>query len=117
MASGSDDKIVPLRPEQVAPAGGGPHDPGTEARVAKLEAAVEHLQSDVTEVKAALGRIEPRIAEMAGALPHLATKADLARRPTVAGIIAIVALVAAVASMPIWPEWAAAIKAIASAGR
>jgi len=85
-----------------------------EARVAKLEAAVEHLQSDMTEVKAVLGRIEPRIAEMAGAFPHLATKADLAKRPTVAGIIAIVAMVAAVASMPIWPQWVAAIRAIAS---
>ncbi|HEX3883510.1 MAG TPA: hypothetical protein VHW66_12690 [Stellaceae bacterium] len=87
-----------------------------EARVAKLEAAVEHLQSDMTEVKSMLGRIEPRISEMAGAFPHLATKGDLAKRPTVAGLIAIVAMVAAVASMPIWPQWVSAIKAIASVG-
>ena len=31
--------------------GSGPHDPGMEARVAKLEADVGHIQSDVTEIK------------------------------------------------------------------
>lgn len=135
MASGTegqDDKIVRLRPAQLAASGGGPHDPGMEARVAKLEAAVEHLQGDMTEVRAALGRLEPKISEMAGnfphlatkaeisqmigAFPHLATKADLAKRPTIAGIIAIVAAIAAIASIPIWPAWMAAIKAISTSG-
>lgn len=31
--------------------GSGPHDPGMEARVARLEADVGHIQSDVTEIK------------------------------------------------------------------
>jgi hypothetical protein len=93
-----------------APGGGGPHDPGTEARVAKLEAAVEHLQADMTEVRAALGRLEPKISEIFGVLPHLATKADLEKRPTATQIATIVAAIAAIASIPIWPAWVAAIK-------
>jgi hypothetical protein len=93
-----------------------------EARIAKLEVAVEHLQADMAEVKTVLGRLEPRISEMFGAFPHLATKADVAavkvdvaKRPTIAGIIAIVAVIAAIASVPIWPAWIAAIKTLASA--
>ena len=35
----------------LAQGGGGPHDPGMQARVAKLEAHIEHIQSDV-EIKA-----------------------------------------------------------------
>jgi hypothetical protein len=104
------DKVVPIRPDTRTPSGGGPHDPGTEARVAKLEAAVEHLLADMTEVRSALGRLEPKISEMFGVLPHLATKADLEKRPTATQIAAIVAAIAAIASMPIWPAWVAAIK-------
>ncbi len=115
-AEGPDDKIVQLRPPQVAPSGGGPHDPGMEARVAKLEAAVEHLQADMTEVKTVLGRLEPKISEMFGAFPHLATKEDVVKRPTVAGIVAIVAAIAAIASIPVWPAWMAAIRAVLTAG-
>ena len=112
MAQGEEaghERVVQLRPEQLETGGGGPHDPGMEARVARLEA-------DMTEVRAALGRLEPKISEMFGAFPHLATKAELGKRPTVAGIIAIVAVIAAIASMPIWPAWVAAIKAISTAG-
>jgi hypothetical protein len=117
MASGpEEDKIVQLRPSQLASMGGGPHDPGMEARVAKLEAAMEHLQADMAEVKAVLGRLEPKISEMFGAFPHLATKADVVKRPTVAGIIAIIAVIAAIASIPIWPAWISAIKSISAAG-
>jgi hypothetical protein len=57
MARGEDDKIIPLRSDQVAPGGGGPHDPGMEARVAKLEAHLEHIQSDLTEIKADIREI------------------------------------------------------------
>jgi hypothetical protein len=81
-----------------------------EGHIARLEIAVEHLQTDMAEVKAVLGRLEPRISEMFGAFPHLATKADVAavkvdvaKRPTIAGIMAIVAVIAAIASVPIWP--------------
>jgi uncharacterized coiled-coil protein SlyX len=120
MARGQEeqnDNVHQLRAGQLEVSGGGPQGPGIEARLARLEVVVAHLQSDLTEVKATLGRIAPEIYKMAGEMPHLATKAEVAKRPTVAGIIAIVALVAAVASIPIWPEWVAAIKAIAAAGR
>ena len=122
---------VSLGPPPGIPPGG--DDPALEARVARLEAAVDRLQMDVSEVRTVVGRLEPKISEMAGAfphlatkaeisqmlgtLPHLATKADLAKRPTIAGIIAIVALIAAIASVPIWPQGAAAIRTVAAAGR
>jgi hypothetical protein len=35
----------------VAMGGGGPHDPGMEARVAKLESDVGHIQRDVSDIK------------------------------------------------------------------
>jgi hypothetical protein len=35
----------------LAGAGSGPHDPGMEARIAKLEAHVEHIQRDIGEIK------------------------------------------------------------------
>lgn len=113
--SPGDDKVVSLRPGLVATGGGGPHDPSVEARVARVEAAVEHLQSDLTEVRTTLGRIEFRLYLMAGEMPHLATKAELEKRPTTAKIIAVVALIAAIASVPIWPEWAATIRTLAAA--
>ena len=118
MAQGEEtgqDKVIPIRPD-LATAGGGPHDPGMEVRVARLEAALEHLHADMAEVKAVLGRLEPKISEMFGACPHLATKADVVKRPTVAGIIAIVAVIATIASIPIWPAWIAAIQALSATG-
>ncbi len=57
-AEGADDKIVQLRPSQLAASGGGPHDPGMEARVAKLEAHIEHIQSDINEIKSDLREIK-----------------------------------------------------------
>jgi hypothetical protein len=92
-----------------------------------LEMAVDRLQADMSEVKSALMRVEPRLSEMFGAFQHLATKAqvsemsgalraDPARRPTVAGIIAIVGVIAAIAAVPVWGAWLGAIRAIVSAG-
>jgi len=46
------------------------HDPGMEARV-------ERLERDVTDIKATLGRLEPIVVSMAAQIPYLATKADL----------------------------------------
>lgn len=37
--------------ERVASGGDGPHDPHMEARVAKLEASMEHVQQDVRDIK------------------------------------------------------------------
>lgn len=93
----------------------------------KLEAAIERLQSDVTEVKTVLARIEPKLSEMFGSFPHLATKAqiaemdgapksELARRPTVAGIIAIVGVIAALAAVPVWGPWLTAIRTAMPSG-
>lgn len=74
--------------------GGPPHDSGMEARVARLE-------DDVKEIKAALGRLEPSLSEMNGfihaTLPALATRADLARLPSAAGLWGMIATVIAVA--------------------
>lgn len=40
-----------LSSRNLAIGGGGPHDPGMEARVAKLEAAVESIQRDTSDLK------------------------------------------------------------------
>ena len=89
-------EVVPFPPRTdgvpqsaLAPGGSGPHDPGMEARVAKLESDVFHIRSDISEIKTILGRLAPRIDEMYGKLPFFATKEDVAslkfeieRRPT-----------------------------------
>ena len=109
--------------------GGGPHDPGMEARVAKLETAVGHIQEDVRDIKAALAQLVPVVNRMDGflqaTLPSLATRADvereaaslrleIERRPTWARIVATLAVVAAIAAIPLWAEWASAVKAAVS---
>jgi hypothetical protein len=61
---------------------GPPHEPGLEARIARLESDVAHIQSDLGEVKSTLNRLAPIIDEMRGflsaKLPELATKAEFA---------------------------------------
>jgi hypothetical protein len=92
--------------DTLAGGGSGPHDPGMETRVAKLESDVGHIRSDMTEIKGILGRLAPRIDEMYGKMPHLGTKEDLAkitaeierrptRRQTVADVALIVGVIAA----------------------
>jgi len=46
------------------------HDPGMEARV-------ERLERDVTDIKAALGRLEPMIVSIYAQIPYLAITAEL----------------------------------------
>ena len=58
MARGKDEKVIELRPEQLGAAGGGPDDPGMGARVAKLEAHIEHIQSDLNEIKSDVREIK-----------------------------------------------------------
>ena len=55
---------------QVAPDGAGPHDPGMDARVSRLE-------EEMGEVRAILRRIEPLIVRIDAQIPYLATKAEV----------------------------------------
>lgn len=48
-------------PRRVDTGGDGPHDGGMEARVAKLEAAVEHIQGDIAEIKADLRSLRDKV--------------------------------------------------------
>ncbi len=57
--------------DQVAPDEFGPHDPGMDARVSKLE-------EEMGDVRAILRRLEPMIVRMDAQLPYLATKEDVA---------------------------------------
>ena len=109
--------------DRLPPAGGGPHDPGLEARVAKLEAAVEHIQRDIADIKAVLARLAPIVDRMDGflqaTLPILATKAEMAvlraemaRRPTTATLVAVLAVVVGIIGLPYWGQWLAATRAL-----
>lgn len=64
----NDNPAPRITPEalvwQVEKRGGGGHDGGMEARVAKLE-------TDVGEIKGILGRLEPMIADIHGRLPRI----------------------------------------------
>ena len=42
-----------------------------------MEARVERLERDVTDIKATLGRLEPMIVSIHAQIPYLATKAEL----------------------------------------
>jgi hypothetical protein len=120
--------------------GGGPHDPGMEPRIARLEATVDHIQEDAREIKTALAQIVPVVNRMDGflqaTLPSLATRADVEReaaslrleiereaaslrleidrRPTWARIVAALAVPAAIAAVPLWAEWVGAVKVAVS---
>jgi hypothetical protein len=72
-------RVAAIDNKQLAGGGSGPRDPGMEARVAKFEADVGHIRSDVTEVKGLLNRLAPCIDEMYGKLSHVGTKEDLVR--------------------------------------
>lgn len=91
----------------LATGGSGPHNPGgMEPRVAKLEADVAHIRSDIGEIKGLLNRLAPRIDEMYGRQSSIATTTNLAelrlevekrptRRQTIFDIFAIVSLIGA----------------------
>jgi hypothetical protein len=111
-----------------------------EARIARLEAAVDHIQEDVRDIKAALAQLVPVVNRMDGflqaTLPSLATRADvereaaslrleiereaaslrleIERRPTWARIVATLAVLAAIAAIPFWAEWVSAVKSAVS---
>ena len=115
----------------------GPDSPGLEARVAKLEAAVEHIERDVADIKTVLGRLATVIDRMDGflqaTLPTLATKVELAnlraeitaeiahleiaiaKRPTTATFVMVVALPITIAGLPYWGHWFADLKTMLGA--
>ncbi|MBW4092131.1 MAG: hypothetical protein HIU82_13635 [Proteobacteria bacterium] len=55
--------------------GSGPDDPGLHARIGRLE-------EDMQVVKAVLSRVEPMIVRIDAQIPYLATKAELAAKPS-----------------------------------
>ncbi len=75
----------------VAQQGGGPYDPGMEARVPRLEEHMSDVKSAVATLDARTARLEVAVAEikamLTATLPHLATKAEVAdlRAEMVAG--------------------------------
>ena len=88
----------------LAGGGSGPHDPGMEARLAKLESEVSHINQGVSEIRGVLGRLTPIIDRMDGfqqaTLPNLATKVELVdlrnqieKRPTRRQIVVDVGLI------------------------
>jgi hypothetical protein len=108
-------RLLEIANDDQAPAlaagGSGPHDPGMEARVAKLESDVGHIKNDVSEIKSVLARLAPTIDRMDGfqqaTLPSLATRLELAdlkqqiekrptRRQAVFDLFAVAAFVSAV---------------------
>jgi hypothetical protein len=72
--------------------------------LAKLESDIEHIRSDIAEIKDLLDRLSPRIIEMCGTVSRLGNKEDLAkisaeierrpmRRKTVVDVVALIVVV------------------------
>lgn len=100
-----EDGYIPSAPLSIEYGAGPPHDGGMEARVAKLEAAVEYIQRDVAEMRASLEQLSNSVAAVqvdAGVI-----KERLAHTPTTlmmwAALVAIVVPVgAAVVGVLTW---------------
>ncbi len=58
---------------------GGSYDPNMEARIARLEEDVRDVKATTTRLEMAVVRIETMLT---ATLPHLATKAELAEKPS-----------------------------------
>jgi hypothetical protein len=63
----------------VAGKDGSPYDRGMEARITRLEEDMREVKSAVARLEASTIRIETMLA---ATLPHLATKAELAEKPS-----------------------------------
>lgn len=65
---------------------GGPYDPGMEGRVSRLEDDMRDMKSSASQLEATTVRLELAVVRietmLAATLPHLATKADLAEKPS-----------------------------------
>jgi hypothetical protein len=70
----------------VARAGGGSYDPVMERRISGLEEAARDMNSSIGRLEATTARREMTTVEIKAmlgtTLPHLATKADLAEKPS-----------------------------------
>lgn len=76
------DRLLQTRP--IEGGGGPPHDGGMEARVAKLEIAVEYIQRDMAEVRTAIaaagndvGTIKKDVAVQGERLKHIPTRVEM----------------------------------------
>ena len=65
--------------EPVEPGSGGRYGPDTEPRLSRVEHDVRDLKDTQADLKSIVTRIE---AKLDAVLPHLATKADLADKPS-----------------------------------
>jgi hypothetical protein len=63
----------------VAGRDGGPYDPAMEVRVSRLEGDMRDTKASIARLEATTVRIETMLTST---LPHLATKADLAEKPS-----------------------------------
>jgi hypothetical protein len=59
----------------VEPSSGEPYDPGIERRLARVE-------TDVRDLKDVLGELKVMVARIDAQIPYLATKADIADKPS-----------------------------------
>lgn len=70
----------------VAGRDGVPYDSAMEERVARLEADMREVKSDLKELRATTGRLELSLVRietiLTTTLPHLATRAELAEKPS-----------------------------------
>lgn len=62
--------------------GGGPYDPGLEPRVSRLETDMSEVKAILVRLEASVSDLRVMVARIDAQLPHLATKADLAEKPS-----------------------------------
>lgn len=81
----------PLNGEGLARGGNGPHDPGMQAQIDRLDRAVERIDADLTSIKVSAGKIETQ-------MTHVATKTWI----MAAVIIVLVAILGSVGGGLAW---------------
>jgi len=62
-----------IRDAEVAPGGSGPHDPGMDARVARLEDDMKEVKADLRTVKTDLAAIRADLGYLKGRMENLPT--------------------------------------------
>jgi uncharacterized coiled-coil protein SlyX len=61
---------------------GGPYDPVWEARVSRLESDMSDVKATCVRLEAAVADLRAMVARIDAQIPYLATKADLAEKPS-----------------------------------